>query len=138
MSTQAPKAERLHWIKYNPNEWQGLYGQLTDEEYGLLHRIIARLWATPGNRLGPEDLLTGLRIKTGSKRANLVTGLIGYALKVDAAGLLYLPAIDDAFADALKRGKAGAAGASARWDKVKTTPPSTSPESPAPVNPVDF
>lgn len=139
--TSTTKADRLYWIKYNPNEWQGMYGELNDEEYGLFHRIIARLWATPGNRLTPEDLLIGLRVKPNSKRARLVQGLIGYALKVDADGLLFVTAIDDAFADATKRGKAGAAGASARWDKTKAEPvpmPSVAPSICPTDNPEDF
>lgn len=128
--------DRLYWIKYNPNEWQGMYGELNDEEYGLFHRIIARLWAAPGNRLSPEDLLMGLRVKPNSKRARLIQGLIGYALKVDAAGMLYVTAIDDAFAEATKRGKAGAAGASARWDRMKSKPV-LSPSDAPPICPTD-
>ena len=139
------KADRLYWIKYNPNEWQGMYGELNDEEYGLFHRIIARLWATPGNRLTPENLLIGLRVLPNSRRARLVAGLIGYALKLDADGLLFVTAIDDAFADATKRGKAGAAGANARWDKAsgvsKAKPlsmPSVTPSICPTGNPSDF
>lgn len=139
------KADRLYWIKYNPNEWQGMYGELTDEEYGLLHRIIARLWATPGNRLTPEDLLTGLRVLPNSRRARLVAGLIGYALKLDADGFLFVTAVDDAFADAIKRGKAGAAGANARWDKTNGASPKAVPQSTSVAvkscptsNPTDF
>ena len=141
MTTATTKAEKLYWIKYNPNEWQGMYGELNDEEYGLFHRIIARLWATPGNRLTPADLLIGLRVKPDSKRARLVQGLIGYALKVDADGLLFVTAIDDAFADATKRGKAGAAGADARWSKVSAankTEPSAAPSASTHGNPADF
>lgn len=135
------KADRLHWIKYNPNEWQGRYGELTDEEYGLFHRIIARLWATPGNRLTTEDLLIGLRVKPNSKRARLLQGLIGYALQVDGDGLLFVSAIDDAFADATRRSKAGSTAANARWPGTKVDEemtPSISPEVCPTPNPADF
>jgi hypothetical protein len=129
------KADRLFWIKYNPTEWLGMYPELTDEEYGLFHRVIAKLWAIPGNRLSREDLLTELRVKPGSRRDKLITALTGYALKVGDDGRLFVPAIDEAFADAIRRGRAGTAGADARWNKPKT--PQAAP-APAPGNPVDF
>jgi len=117
-----PKAERLFWVKYNPTEWQGMYSELSDEEYGLFHRVIAKLWATPGNRLNLAALLADLRVKPDSERARVVQGLVGYVLKEAEDGLLYVQAIDDAFADAVKRGSAGTAGAAARWNKPKPAP----------------
>jgi hypothetical protein len=137
-SATLSKADRLYWIKYNPNEWQGMYGELNDEEYGLFHRIIARLWATPGNRLTLEDLLLGLRATPDSHRAGLVSGLVGYALQRDADGMLFVTAIDDAFSDALKRGKAGSAGGTARWEKAKQAVPPVTPTATPTANPEDF
>ena len=122
------KSEKLYWIKYNPNEWNGMYSELTDAEYGMFHRVIAKLWSTPGNRLTLENLLVELRLIPGSKRARLVERLLGYALKVDPAGQLFVTAVDDAFADASRRGRAGKAGAEARWEKEKLTPQESQPE----------
>lgn len=120
MSTSAPpKADKLVWVKYNPTEWQGMYSELSDEEYGLFHRVIAKLWATPGNRLSLVSLLTELRVRPDTKRARIVQGLVGYALKEAEDGLLYVPTIDEAFVDAVRRGTAGTAAANARWGKTK-------------------
>ena len=114
------KADRLFWLKYNPTEWLGLYPELSDEEYGLFHRIIAKLWATPGNRLRPEALLAELRVKPDSRRAEVIQALTGYALKVSEDGMLYVPAIDEAFSDAVKRGSAGTVAANTRWAKARS------------------
>ena len=64
-----------------------------------------------------DDLLADLRVKPGSRREECLQGLLGYALKQDESGLLFVPALVEAFADAVSRSKAGAAGASARWKK---------------------
>ncbi len=104
-TTTTPKAARLFWIKYNPQEWQGMYSELSDEEYGLFHRIMGKLWATPGNRLALAELLIDLRVKPGSRRHKTLTGLMGYALKEDAEGKLYITAIDEAFSAAIERSK---------------------------------
>jgi len=128
------KPAKLHWLKYNPAEWEGMFPRLTDQEWGLFHRIVARLWATPGNRLSLEGLLSALRERPGGKRAKAIDGLIGYALVKDEAGLLYVPALDDAFSDAIRRCSQGTAAATARWSKTETgsKPAST------PGNPGDF
>lgn len=137
----SPKPDRLHWLKFNPTEWQGSYSELSDEEYGLFHRAIAKLWATPGNRLTFSALLGELRVKPGSKREKVLRGLTGYALREDGEGLLYVPDLDSAVTDAIKRGSAGAAGAAARW-KRKEPPrgtPGASLETPRRnPNPEDF
>ncbi len=133
--TPRGRPEKLHWIKYNPTEWLGMYPELNDEEYGLFHRIIAKLWSTPGNRLNREALLTELRVPVGSHRAELMAGLIGYALKADDAGGLFVPAIDDAFADVVRRGQAATAGATARWNVPKAA---TGAPTAKAVNPHDF
>lgn len=129
-----PKArpEKLAWIKFNPTEWLGIWPELTDEEYGFLHRVIAKLWATPGNRLSAADLLAALRVKSGSRRGQLLQDLTGYVLQTDPEGLLFVPPLDDAFTDAVRRGNAGTAGAAARWGKPAAA--STA----ALVNPEDF
>lgn len=127
------KAERLHWIKFNPTEWLGMFPDITDEEYGLLHKVVAKLWSTPGNRLSEADLLTCLRLTSDSPRAAVLRGLIGYALRVSDDGLVYLPALDDAFAEVMTRSQAAATGAAARWKKS-----STPPKSDAEADPKDF
>jgi hypothetical protein len=112
-----------------------MYSELTDEEYGLFHRIIAKLWATPGNRLTRSDLLVELRVSPESHRAELICSLIGYALKADDAGMLFVPTIDDAFADVVRRGEAGTAGAKARWHRSEAARAAPLAKS---VNPEDF
>lgn len=124
-----PAPDRLFWIKYNPTEWHGMYSELSDEEYGLLHRVAAKLWATPGNRLTLEGLLTDLRIKADSPRASAIRGLVGYALKQSEDGLLFLPAIDDAFTSAISRKKQATTAAAARW--TQGTPEAGPPRVPA-------
>ena len=120
MTTTTPttptKAARLFWIKYNPQEWQGMYSELTDEEYGLFHRIMGKLWATPGNRLTLAELLIDLRVKAGSRRHKTLLGLMGYALKEDPEGRLYITAIDEAFSAATDRSKSASFAAKAKHD----------------------
>lgn len=125
-TTRQPKAANLSWFKYNPAELLGRYDQLTDAEYGLFHRIIAKLWNTPGNRLSQQDLMQGLRIRPGDERDGLLSGLIGYALVLDEADLLHVDALDAAFADAVARTEAGKAGAQGRWKDKKPSEASTS------------
>ena len=132
MST-SKKPERLHWIKFNPTEWIGMFPDLTDEEYGMLHRVIAKLWSVPGNRLSETDLLASLRLTPESQRAAVLRGLIGYALRVAQDGLIFQPALDEAFTEVVTRSKAAATGAAARWNK-----PSVPPKSDARCQPMDF
>jgi hypothetical protein len=128
VSTQTkPKAERLFWIKYNPTEWHGMYSELSDEEYGIFHRVVAKLWATPGNRLSLQSLLTELRLKADSPRALVITGLIGYALRETPDGLLYVAAIDEAFAGAAERQLQARKASDARWSPA----PPSAPAAPA-------
>ncbi|MEO5690111.1 MAG: hypothetical protein ABIR54_22350 [Burkholderiaceae bacterium] len=122
MTTPLKKPEKLHWIKFNPTEWLGMFPELTDEEYGMLHRVIAKLWAVPGNRLSESDLMTDLRLTPDSHRAALLRGLIGYALKVSNDGLIFIPALHEAFADAVGRSAQAAAASSARWNKPGVSP----------------
>ena len=114
------KEDKLPWIKYNPMEVCGSYSELTDAEFGFLHRVISKLWAAPGNRLSREDLMTSLRAKPGSERDQLLEGLMGYALKTTEDGLLFVPLLDEAFSAAVQRGQAARSGAAGRW-KAKTT-----------------
>jgi len=127
------KTERLHWIKFNPTEWLGMFPEVSDEEYGMLHKVIARLWAAPGNRLSETNLMASLRLTPESPRAAVLRGLIGYALKVSEDGLIFLPALDEAFLDVATRSKAAATGAAARWKK-----PSVPLKSAATIGPDDF
>jgi hypothetical protein len=127
MSPPKPKAERLFWIKYNPTEWHGMYSELSDEEYGIFHRIVAKLWATPGNRLSLESLLTELRLNADSPRASIVKGLIGYALKEAPDGLLYVAAIDEAFAGAAERQLQARKASTARWGQASPDHPTSGP-----------
>lgn len=125
------RADKLPWLKYNPSEIAGEFSALDNEEYGLLHRIIAKLWATPGNRMTHADLVKAFRIKAGSCEEELLRNVIDYALTLDeSTGLLRLPLLDEAFADAVQRSKSGKAGATARWNR-QTAPPSSG-------NPSDF
>ena len=119
MSATAPKPAKLHWIKFNPTEWLGMFPELTDEEYGLLHRVIAKLWAAPGNRMSEAALLTDLRLKPDSHRAVILHGLIGYALRDAGDGTLCMPALNDAFADVERRVADAKRGAEARWAKTQ-------------------
>jgi hypothetical protein len=119
-TTKPAKTARLFWIKYNPQEWQGMYSELSDEEYGLFHRIMGKLWATPGNRLTLPGLITDLRIKAGSRRHKVLLGLIGYALKEDADGKMYITAIDEAFSAAIDRSKSASFAAKAKHDQATT------------------
>lgn len=125
----AKNADRLHWIKYNPTEWQGQFCDLTDEEYGLFHRVCARLWATSGNRMPLADLMQSMRVPAGSPRAVLIERLMGYALKEGSDGRLHVPVLDEAFADVVKRSTAAKTGSSARWAGRKA---------PKETNSVDF
>jgi len=127
MSTRPPKQSNLSWFKYNPAELLGKYNELTDTEYGFFHKVIAKLWATPGNRMTRTELMQELRIRPGAEREGLLDGLIGYALKEDTSGQLFIAALDDAFADATARTEVGRAGAQGRWSKrgaptARTTP----------------
>ena len=118
--TTPTRAARLFWIKYNPQEWQGMYSELSDEEYGLFHRIMGKFWATPGNRMTMTDLLTDLRVKPGSRRQKVLLGLMGYALKEDSEGRLYITAIDEAFSAAIDRSKSASFAAKAKHDRQTT------------------
>jgi hypothetical protein len=131
------KTDKLFWIKFNPTEWLGMYPQLSYAEYGLFHHVIAKLWATPGNRLPQDLLLSALRLKPGSKDAKLLDGLIGYALMVDDAGQIFIPAIDEAYADAIKRSKDGKNAAEARHKK-EPEQAKDSPEVATSADPEDF
>jgi len=126
--TAAPqKPGKLHWIKFNPTEWLGMFPEVTDEEYGLLHRVIAKLWAVPGNRITEAALLAELRLQPDSHRAGVLRGLIGYALRVDGDGALFIPALDDAFAEVTRRNADAKKAAEARWTKPKPPPPAADP-----------
>lgn len=122
MTTTTPKPAKLHWMKFNPTEWLGMFSELTDEELGLLHRVIAKLWAVPGNRLTEAALLAELRIQSCSPRADVLRGLIGYALKDSGDGMLGIPALNEAFTDVARRADAGKAGAAGRWPKAEPVP----------------
>jgi len=116
------KAERLHWIKFNPTEWNGMFSELTDEEYGMLLRVVAKLWATPGNRMTEAQLLADLRLQPDSHRATVLRALYGYALRVEDDGQIFIPALHEAFADAVRRSSQAAGAAAARWSPQKASP----------------
>ena len=118
MTAAPPKSGKLHWIKFNPTEWLGMFPELTDEEYGLLHRVVAKLWALPGNRMTEAALLADLRLRPDSHRAAILRGLIGYALKDAGDGTLFIPALDEAFADVARRVADAKTAAGARWAKT--------------------
>ncbi len=122
MTTAPAKSGKLHWIKFNPTEWLGMFSELSDEEYGLLHRVIAKLWATPGNRMTEAELMTELRLQPDSHRAAVLRGLIGYALRDAGDGTLYIPALDEAFADVARRTADAKRASEARWT-AKAKPP---------------
>jgi hypothetical protein len=134
MNPAPTKPGKLHWLKFNPTEWLGMFPELTDEEYGLLHRVIAKLWAAPGNRMSEAELLADLRLQPASHRANVLHGLIGYALKDAGDGTLFIPALDDAFVEVARRVADAKKAAEARWPKTQAAAKSV----PVVSNPDDF
>lgn len=115
-----PKKEKLFWLKFNPTEWIGYCDGLSDGEFGLFHRVIARLWETPGNRLPLPDLKRKLRIRDGDERDQCLTTLLSYVLELDEEGMVRLPRLEEAYAEATGRSEAGKRGAETRWEKAKT------------------
>lgn len=128
MTTSSSKSGKLHWLKFNPTEWLGMFPELSDQELGMLHRVIAKMWATPGNRMSEDALLTELRLKHDESRAAVLRGLVGYALRDAGDGTLFIPALDDAFADMLRRVEDAQRAAGARWQKTKLSSRATNPE----------
>lgn len=114
---------RLHWLKFNPSEYMGICSGLEDAEIGLFHRIVEKLWATPGNSLLREDLMHRLRIKKGSEAEERFDGLIGCVIFVDESGFVSIPKLQEAFQDAISRSESAKAAAGARWNKTKDTKP---------------
>ncbi len=114
---------RLHWLKYNPSEWQGRTFALSDAEYGLFHRTLEILWRTPGNRVSKVDLVSRLRITSGSDRATCLESLLaGQELRIDTDGMIDIPDLHAEFADACKRGEDAAKGGRAKAAKARAVP----------------
>jgi hypothetical protein len=106
---------RLHWIKYNPTEWQGLFYHLSDAEYGLLHRTVELLWRIPGNRVPRADLERLLRIGSDTGRAATLAKLIdGQEICIDLEGNAYMPHLHEAFEDAVNRVEVASRGGQKR------------------------
>ena len=112
IDSSAPEAPRnLHWIKYNPSEWQGRCSLLTDAEYGLLHRIVEVLWRTPGNRISRDDLAGRLRLARDPAREAMLDQLIAdQELRMGADGMPDIPFLHDAFNNAVARSENASKG----------------------------
>lgn len=108
---------RLPWMKFNPTEWMGRCSELSDAELGLFHRVLEKLWATPGNALTKGELMLRMRIRPGDDRERLMESLFGYVLFVDEEGQAHIPELHDALAEAIARSQAGKAASAQRWRK---------------------
>lgn len=110
--TTAPEVpQRLHWLKYNPSEWQGRCNLLSDAEYGLYHRVVEVLWRTPGNRVSRADLALRLRLSRDLAREAMLDQLIqDQELRLDADGMLDIPFLHEAFNDAVARSENASRG----------------------------
>jgi hypothetical protein len=109
---------RLHWIKFNPTEWLGICDGMSDAEFGMFHRVLAKCWATPGNTIPLDDLRRKLRIRDGDERDQLLKGLLGFVLENGPDGVT-IPELQEAFKDAVNRSESGKKAARERWDRKK-------------------
>lgn len=131
---------RLPWIKYDPTEWQARFSSISDSEYGLLQRIVAILWRTPGIRIPKDDLIIQLRInpntEVGRERAtNLETLFAAKDIRIDDEGRVFMPELEVAFGDAVERSQKAKKAAAARYDKA---PASAHQSRPSDNDPEDF
>jgi hypothetical protein len=110
---------RLFWLKYNPTEWQGRCSALSDAEYGLYHRVIDRLWATPGNRLRKDDIMRRLRIQPATERAECFERLLGVELRISPEDIVDSPELHEEFAAAVTRSSVAGKGGRAKAAKVR-------------------
>jgi len=94
---------RLHWIKYNPTEWQGHCSALTDAEYGLYHRAVEKLWVAPGNVLHLDDLRRRLRIEPNTDRSACFDRLLGMELRLSPNKMVDIQVLHEAAAAAIAR-----------------------------------
>lgn len=101
---------RLHWLKYNPTEWHGRFCDLSDAEYGLYHRIVERLWRTPGQKLAKDVLAAHLRLSTNAERAAMFERLLLLQELREEAGMIDIPFLHETFAEAVARSAAGSRG----------------------------
>lgn len=114
-------ASRLHWLKFNPSEWQGRCSHLNDAEYGLYHRVVEVLWRTPGNRMPKSDLSARLRLTRDSQRSEMLDQLVlGQELRIDQDDIIDCPHLHEAFTDACKRSLDAAKGGQARAAKARS------------------
>lgn len=104
---------QMPWIKFNPEEWLGYCDGMTDEELGLFHRIVAKLWKTPSQTMPLDTLRLQLRIKAGDPKDAVLTGMIGLGLVADD-DRISIPPLAAAFEDAVKRSRTAAKGGQAK------------------------
>lgn len=131
--TKKKEDARLHWIRFNPSEWLGICAGLDDAEIGMFHRIVEKLWSTPGNTMRREDLMQRLRIKAGSEAETRFIGLIGCVSFVDSQDCIFIPQVNEAFASVVSRSDAARNAAKARWPEKQEKPKDEPQESNASI-----
>jgi uncharacterized protein YdaU (DUF1376 family) len=114
---------RLHWIKFNPTEWLGICDGMSDAEFGMFHRVLAKCWATPGNTIPLDDLKRKLRIRDSDDRDDVLKGLLGFVLENGPDGVT-IPQLQEAFNDAVNRSESGKKAAKERWGRKAEEVPS--------------
>jgi len=111
---------RLHWLKFNPSEWQGRCSSLEDAEYGFYHRIVEVLWSTPGNRIAKPALIARMRLHRDPERMAMLDQLIhGQELREDEDGMIDCPSLHEAFEDACRRAAIASKGGQAKAQKAR-------------------
>jgi len=135
MTTTATEGQ-MPWIKFNPEEWLGYCDGMTDEELGLFHRVLAKLWKTPSLSMPLDTLRLQLRIRAGDPRDQLLTGLIGLGLVADGDRIT-IPPLTAAFEDAVKRSRIASRGGQARRDRQTKTANEEPLLAPRPLPPGD-
>ena len=108
-ATETPQRS-LHWLKYNPTEWQGRCSQLSDAEYGLYHRVVEVLWRTDGTKIAKDVLAIRLRLAKDPERAEMLEQLILLQELREEDGMIDIPFLHDEYAQAISRSKNGATG----------------------------
>lgn len=124
-SITTSKGKPLPWLKMNLNEFIGEHSRLTYEELGFLLHVAATLWATPGATLAASEMTQRLRIKEGSREADLLNDLIGYAIQRDRGAHLSIPWLTVALRQVTERQEVGRISAQKRWGKQAPTYPSS-------------